>query len=81
MEFGPDKVFVVEVDATAREHVTKILTDAGYQVAGQIAATLKMVLASMPDVIVMGASPPIWTAVISWLRLSDRNRRGIFASS
>src|SRR5437588_3034969 len=58
MEFGPDKVFVVEVDATAREHVTKILTDAGYQVAGQIAATLKMVLASMPDVIVMGASPP-----------------------
>ena len=58
MEFGPDKVFVVEVDAASREHVTKILTEAGYQVSSQIAATLKMVLASMPDVIVMGASPP-----------------------
>ena len=58
MEFGPDKAFVVEVDASSREHVAKILTDAGYQVSSQIAATLKMVLASMPDVIVMGASPP-----------------------
>ena len=58
MEFGPDKVFVVEADASSREHVTKILTDAGYQVSSQIAATLKMVLSSAPDVIVMGASPP-----------------------
>jgi len=58
MEFGPDKVFVIEGDASSREHIAKILADAGYQVSSQIAATLKMVLASMPDVIIMGASPP-----------------------
>ena len=58
MEFGPDKVLVVEGEASSREHVAKILTDAGYQVSSQIAATLKMVLASAPDVIIMGASPP-----------------------
>ena len=58
MEFGPDKVLVVEGEAGSREHVAKILTEAGYQVSSQIAATLKMVLASAPDVIIMGASPP-----------------------
>ena len=58
MEFGPDKVLVVEADAGSREHVAKILTEAGYEVSSQIAATLKMVLAATPDVIVMGASPP-----------------------
>jgi len=58
MEFGPDKVLVVEGEASSREHVAKILSDAGYQVSSQIAATLKMVLASMPDVIILGASPP-----------------------
>jgi DNA-binding response OmpR family regulator len=58
MEFGPDKVLVVEADADLRGHVTKILTDAGYQVAAESAATLKTVLASLPDVIVLGANPP-----------------------
>ena len=58
MEFGPDKVLVVEGDASSRERVAKILTEAGYQVSSQIAATLKMVLTSAPDVIIMGASPP-----------------------
>lgn len=58
MEFGPDKVLVVESDTESREHVAKILTDAGYQVSAEFAAILKTVLASMPDVIVMGASPP-----------------------
>src|SRR6266498_1697704 len=58
MEFGTDKVLVVEADANSREHVAKILTDAGYQVSAEFAVALKMVLASMPDVIVLGASPP-----------------------
>src|SRR5215468_1750780 len=58
MEFGTDKVLVVEADANSREHVSKILTDAGYQVSAEFAVTLKTVLASMPDVIVLGASPP-----------------------
>ena len=58
MEFGPDKVLVVEAEAGSREHVAKILIDAGYQVSAEFAVTLKTVLASIPDVIVLGASPP-----------------------
>jgi DNA-binding response OmpR family regulator/S1-C subfamily serine protease len=58
MEFGPDKVLVVESDDALREHVAKILTEAGYQVSAELAVTLKMVLAFLPDVIVLGANPP-----------------------
>jgi len=58
MEFGPDKVLVVESDDASRKHVAEILTDAGYQVSAELAVTLKMVLAFMPDVIVLGANPP-----------------------
>jgi DNA-binding response OmpR family regulator len=58
MEFGPDKVLVVESDDASREHVAKILTEAGYQVTAELAVTLKMVLAFLPDVIVLGANPP-----------------------
>src|ERR1700756_4503966 len=58
MEFGPDKVLIVESDSESREHLAKVLTNAGYQVSAEFAAMLKTVLASMPDVIVMGASPP-----------------------
>jgi len=58
MEFGPDKVLVVEGDAGLREHVAEILGNAGYQVTAELAATLKTVLASLPDVIVLGANPP-----------------------
>ena len=58
MEFGTDKVLVVEADANLREHVANILTEAGYQVSPEFAVTLKTVLASLPDVIVLGASPP-----------------------
>ncbi|HVH88502.1 MAG TPA: trypsin-like peptidase domain-containing protein [Terriglobales bacterium] len=58
MDFGTDKVLVVEADRDLREHVAKILTDAGYQVSAEFAVTLKTVLAYFPDVIVLGASPP-----------------------
>ena len=58
MEFGPEKVTVLEADTSLRDHLAKILADAGYQVSAQSAATLKTVLESMPDVIVMGADPP-----------------------
>ena len=58
MEFGPDKVLVVDPDAGLREHVARILTDAGYQVVSEFAATFKTVLASLPDVIVLSGNPP-----------------------
>ncbi len=58
MEPGADKVLVVEADGNLREHVAKLLADAGYQVSAEYAATLKTVLASLPDVIVLGANPP-----------------------
>ena len=58
MEFGPDKIMVVDTDAAVREHAEGILTEAGYQVSAEFAATLKTVLATMPDVIVFAANPP-----------------------
>lgn len=58
MEFGPEKVTVLEADTSLRDYLAKILADAGYQVSAQSTATLKTVLESMPDVIVMGADPP-----------------------
>jgi DNA-binding response OmpR family regulator/S1-C subfamily serine protease len=58
MKFGPDKVTVVEADAIRREYVAGILTDAGFQVFAEPAATLKNIVESMPDIIVLGANPP-----------------------
>jgi S1-C subfamily serine protease/FixJ family two-component response regulator len=58
MDFGPDKVTVVEADASLRDHVAEILTDAGYKVSAEPAATLKTILEFMPDVIVLGGNPP-----------------------
>jgi len=58
MEFVPDKVLVVDTDNNLRARAAKILSDAGYQVSAEFAVTLKTVLASMPDVIVLGADPP-----------------------
>jgi S1-C subfamily serine protease/CheY-like chemotaxis protein len=58
MEFGPDKVLVVETDDSLREHTAKILSDAGYQVSAEYAVALKTVLESMPDVILLRANPP-----------------------
>ena len=58
MKFRPDTVTVVEADAILREYVVSILTDAGFQVFAEPAATLKHIAESMPDVIVLGANPP-----------------------
>jgi S1-C subfamily serine protease/CheY-like chemotaxis protein len=58
MKFGPDKVAVVEADAILREYVASILTDAGFLVFAEPVATLKNIVESMPDVIVLGANPP-----------------------
>jgi DNA-binding response OmpR family regulator len=58
MEFGADKILVVEADTQQREHIAEILSEAGYQVFPQSAATLRTVLEIMPDVIVLGANPP-----------------------
>ena len=53
MEFGPDKVTVGICDAALREQVTRILTEAGYQISEDFPVTLKTVLNTMPDVIVL----------------------------
>jgi DNA-binding response OmpR family regulator len=57
MKFRPDKVTVAEDDAILREYVASILTDAGFQVFAEPAATLKTFVESMPDIIVLGANP------------------------
>src|SRR5437868_13437341 len=59
MEFGPDKILVVDTNANLREHAAQILTEAGYQVSAEFAVTSNRVLAFMPDVIVLGANPPL----------------------
>src|SRR5712671_7316340 len=59
MEFEPDKILVVDTDPNLREHAAQILTEAGYQVSAEFAVTSKRVLAFMPDVIVLGANPPL----------------------
>ena len=56
MDFGPDKVMVVESDAGLREDVGRILTEARYQVFPDFAITLKSVLTTMPDVILLGGN-------------------------
>ncbi len=58
MDRAPDKITVVEADRSLRDHIAQILTDAGYNVSAEPAATLKTVLEIMPDVIVLGANPP-----------------------
>ena len=58
MKFGPDKVTVVEADTILRQYVAGILTDAGFQVFAEPTATLKNIVESMPDIIVLGANPP-----------------------
>ena len=54
----PDTVMVVEADSALRDRVASALTDAGYQVSATASATLKTVLQSGADVIVLGANPP-----------------------
>jgi DNA-binding response OmpR family regulator len=44
MEFGPDRVLVVEDDGNLREHVAKLLNEAGHQVSAESSATFKTVL-------------------------------------
>lgn len=58
MNMKPDKVLVVDTETAAREHVARILADAGYEVSSEFMVGLKLVLAFMPDVIVLGANPP-----------------------
>ncbi len=58
MKIGLDRVLVVETDAVLRDRLAGLLSDAGYQVSTEPAASLKTVLATPPDVIVLGANPP-----------------------
>jgi len=58
MDFGSDKVVVGVSDAGLQEHITRMLTEAGYQVFAEFPVTLKTVLTTMPDVIVLGGNSP-----------------------
>jgi S1-C subfamily serine protease/DNA-binding NarL/FixJ family response regulator len=58
MNLGPDKVLVVDGDAGRREHVAKLLADAGYETSSELMVGLKFVQEFMPDVILLGANPP-----------------------
>jgi hypothetical protein len=49
MEFGLDKALVVEAEAALRERLPRILTEAGYLVVAEFAATLKTGVSSRCD--------------------------------
>lgn len=52
------KFLVVESDATLRDHIVSVLSDAGYEVSTDCRDGMKSVLAFDPEVVVLGADPP-----------------------
>jgi DNA-binding response OmpR family regulator/S1-C subfamily serine protease len=52
------KVLVVESDASVRDHVVAVLSDAGYEVSTDYQGGMKAVVAFNPDTVVLGADPP-----------------------
>ena len=76
MKFGPDKVTVVVTDDALREHLGRILTDAGYQVFAESNVSLKTVLTESPDVFVLGGDPPDLDCceLVADLKRSERTR-------
>jgi len=49
---------VVESDASLREHIVAVLSDAGYEVSTECRGGVKSVVAFNPDIVVLGADPP-----------------------
>jgi DNA-binding response OmpR family regulator/S1-C subfamily serine protease len=52
------RVLVVESDPTLREHITAVLSDAGYDFSTDCREGMKAVLTFDPDAVIMGADPP-----------------------
>jgi DNA-binding response OmpR family regulator/S1-C subfamily serine protease len=52
------KALVVESDDSLREHIVRLLSDAGYQVSTDYGGGMKAVVAFNPDIVVLGADPP-----------------------
>jgi DNA-binding response OmpR family regulator/S1-C subfamily serine protease len=52
------KVLVAESDASLRDHIVTVLSDAGYEVSTDVQGGMKAVIAFNPDAVVLGADPP-----------------------
>jgi DNA-binding response OmpR family regulator len=58
MNSKAEKLLVVEPDEALREHVVRVLIDAGYEVSTDYGEGMKAILKFDPDAIVLGANPP-----------------------
>jgi DNA-binding response OmpR family regulator/S1-C subfamily serine protease len=58
MQEKAGKVWVVESDDLVRAQLLSLLTDAGYEVTTDVGGGMRAVLASEPDVVILGADPP-----------------------
>src|ERR1700751_2955254 len=53
-----ERVLVVESDDGLKGSITRVLSDAGYEVSTECGEGMKAVLAFRPDVVILGADPP-----------------------
>src|ERR1700746_3511744 len=53
-----ERVLVVESDDGLKGSITRVLSDAGYEVSTECGEGMKSVLAFRPDVVILGADPP-----------------------
>src|SRR5437879_5315325 len=58
MNFNGNKLMVVEDDPALRRTVSRILSEAGYDVCVDQSEGLRSVVAFEPDVVILGANPP-----------------------
>src|SRR5260370_39935800 len=58
MDSNGKKLMVVEADPALRRSVSRILSEAGYEVCVDYSEGLRSVVAFGPDVVILGADPP-----------------------
>jgi len=67
---------VVECDDGLREHILRLLSEAGYEVSADCREGMKTVLSSNPDAVILGADPPQvdCCALLSEIKSSNRTQ-------
>jgi len=58
MNHKAEKVLIVELEDSLREHIVAALSEPGYQISTDYREGMKAVLAFEPDVVILGADPP-----------------------
>jgi serine protease Do len=58
MNSRAEKLLVVDSDDGLRDHIARVLSDAGYEVSTDCPEGMKAVLRFFPEVVILGADPP-----------------------